>query len=131
VSHLQGGEGRRLARQSGKPLGRYFPEVVAMLSALAAERFVLFGAGVQRTPPKDQRQGHGDPPRPIALDRGGAFHNRELDIIVVIGAAGSRCFCNNRGNGFDLLENGLGLANGYIDREITVDSSVTQPCHFP
>jgi ATP-dependent DNA ligase len=32
-----------LRAKSGKPLGRYFPEVVAMLSALAAERFVLDG----------------------------------------------------------------------------------------
>jgi ATP-dependent DNA ligase len=32
-----------LRAKSGKPLGRYFPEVAAMLSALAAERFVLDG----------------------------------------------------------------------------------------
>jgi ATP-dependent DNA ligase len=32
-----------LRAKSGKPLGRYFPEVVAMLVALAAERFVLDG----------------------------------------------------------------------------------------
>src|SRR6478752_6670889 len=32
-----------LRAKSGKPLGRYFPEVVAMLGALAPERFVLDG----------------------------------------------------------------------------------------
>ncbi len=32
-----------LRAKSGKPLGRYFPEVVAMLGKLAAERFVLDG----------------------------------------------------------------------------------------
>lgn len=32
-----------LRAKSGKPLGRYFPEVVAMLSTLAADRFVLDG----------------------------------------------------------------------------------------
>src|SRR3984957_8254001 len=32
-----------LRAKSGKPLGRYFPEVVAMLSALVAKRFVLDG----------------------------------------------------------------------------------------
>jgi ATP-dependent DNA ligase len=32
-----------LRAKSGKPLGRYFPEVVAMLASLAAERFVLDG----------------------------------------------------------------------------------------
>jgi ATP-dependent DNA ligase len=32
-----------LRAKSGKPLGRYFPEVVAMLRALAARRFVLDG----------------------------------------------------------------------------------------
>jgi ATP-dependent DNA ligase len=32
-----------LRAKSGKPLGRYFPEVVAMLAALTSERFVLDG----------------------------------------------------------------------------------------
>jgi ATP-dependent DNA ligase len=32
-----------LRAKSGKPLGRYFPEVVAMLAGLGAERFVLDG----------------------------------------------------------------------------------------
>ncbi len=32
-----------LRAKSGKPLGRYFPEVVAMLQGLAADRFVLDG----------------------------------------------------------------------------------------
>jgi ATP-dependent DNA ligase len=32
-----------LRAKSGKPLGRYFPEVVAMLASLGAERFVLDG----------------------------------------------------------------------------------------
>ena len=32
-----------LRAKSGKPLGRYFPEVVAMLASLVAERFVLDG----------------------------------------------------------------------------------------
>ena len=32
-----------LRAKSGKPLGRYFPEVVTMLASLAAERFVLDG----------------------------------------------------------------------------------------
>jgi ATP-dependent DNA ligase len=32
-----------LRARSGKPLGRYFPEVVAMLSELPAKRFVLDG----------------------------------------------------------------------------------------
>ena len=32
-----------LRAKSGKPLGRYFPEVVAMLGGLAADRFVLDG----------------------------------------------------------------------------------------
>ena len=32
-----------LRAKSGKPLGRYFPEVVAMLTALGADRFVLDG----------------------------------------------------------------------------------------
>ena len=38
-------EGRdvRLTSKSGKPLGRYFPEMVAMLEALDAARFVLDG----------------------------------------------------------------------------------------
>ena len=32
-----------LRAKSGKPLGRYFPEVVAMLATLTSERFVLDG----------------------------------------------------------------------------------------
>jgi ATP-dependent DNA ligase len=37
------GEAVRLKAKSGKPLGRYFPEVVAALAALPARRFVLDG----------------------------------------------------------------------------------------
>lgn len=37
------GDAVRLLSKAGKPLGRYFPEVVAMLATLAAERFVLDG----------------------------------------------------------------------------------------
>jgi ATP-dependent DNA ligase len=40
---FKAGKAVDLRAKSGKPLGRYFPEVVAMLSALAAERFVLDG----------------------------------------------------------------------------------------
>ena len=43
MSRFQGGRAVDLRAKSGKPLGRYFPEVVAMLAALAAERFVLDG----------------------------------------------------------------------------------------
>ena len=37
------GDAVALLSKSGKPLGRFFPEVVARLRALAAERFVLDG----------------------------------------------------------------------------------------
>ena len=37
------GDQVELISKSGKPLGRYFPEVVAMLAALKAERFILDG----------------------------------------------------------------------------------------
>ena len=37
------GEKVDLQAKSGKPLGRYFPEVVAMLSALPSDRFVIDG----------------------------------------------------------------------------------------
>ena len=37
------GEAVELRAKSGKPLGRYFPEVVAMLAALPAKRFVIDG----------------------------------------------------------------------------------------
>ncbi|MFD1613030.1 ATP-dependent DNA ligase [Sphingomonas tabacisoli] len=37
------GERVELISKSGKPLGRYFPEVVAMLEALKAKRFILDG----------------------------------------------------------------------------------------
>ncbi|MBV8777969.1 MAG: ATP-dependent DNA ligase [Alphaproteobacteria bacterium] len=37
------GSDLELRAKSGKPLGRYFPEVVAMLASLAAPRFVLDG----------------------------------------------------------------------------------------
>ena len=40
---FKAGKAVDLRAKSGKPLGRYFPEVVAMLSRLAAERFVLDG----------------------------------------------------------------------------------------
>jgi ATP-dependent DNA ligase len=40
---FKSGKAVDLRARSGKPLGRYFPEVVAMLSSLAAERFVLDG----------------------------------------------------------------------------------------
>jgi ATP-dependent DNA ligase len=40
---FKAGKAVDLRAKSGKPLGRYFPEVVAMLSGLAAERFVLDG----------------------------------------------------------------------------------------
>jgi ATP-dependent DNA ligase len=40
---FKAGKAVDLRAKSGKPLGRYFPEVAAMLSALAAERFVLDG----------------------------------------------------------------------------------------
>ena len=37
------GDGVALVSKSGKPLGRYFPEVVAMLEGLSEQRFVLDG----------------------------------------------------------------------------------------
>ncbi len=40
---FKAGKAVDLRAKSGKPLGRYFPEVVAMLGALAAKRFVLDG----------------------------------------------------------------------------------------
>jgi ATP-dependent DNA ligase len=40
---FKAGEAVELRAKSGKPLGRYFPEVVAMLGGLAAERFVVDG----------------------------------------------------------------------------------------
>ena len=40
---FKAGKALDLRARSGKPLGRYFPEVVAMLSSLAAEKFVLDG----------------------------------------------------------------------------------------
>ena len=40
---FKAGKAVDLRARSGKPLGRYFPEVVAMLSALDAEQFVLDG----------------------------------------------------------------------------------------
>lgn len=40
---FKAGDDVDLRAKSGKPLGRYFPEVVAMLRALAAERFVIDG----------------------------------------------------------------------------------------
>jgi len=40
---FKAGKAVDLRAKSGKPLGRYFPEVVAMLGALAAEWFVLDG----------------------------------------------------------------------------------------
>ena len=40
---FKAGKAVDLRARSGKPLGRYFPEVLAMLSSLAAEKFVLDG----------------------------------------------------------------------------------------
>ena len=40
---FKAGKAVDLRARSGKPLGRYFPEVVAMLSALAAKQFVIDG----------------------------------------------------------------------------------------
>jgi ATP-dependent DNA ligase len=40
---FKAGKAADLRAKSGKPLGRYFPEMVAMLSAVGAERFVLDG----------------------------------------------------------------------------------------
>src|SRR5437588_13072502 len=40
---FRSGNDVELRAKSGKPLGRYFPEVVAMLRGLAVERFVLDG----------------------------------------------------------------------------------------
>src|SRR5260221_4173801 len=40
---FRSGDGVELKAKSGKPLGRYFPEVVRMLAALAPTRFVLDG----------------------------------------------------------------------------------------
>ena len=40
---FKAGEAVELRAKSGKPLGRYFPEVVAMLRALRPDRFVLDG----------------------------------------------------------------------------------------
>src|SRR5512139_2184311 len=40
---FKAGEAVDLRAKSGKPLGRYFPEVVTLLRNLAAERFVLDG----------------------------------------------------------------------------------------
>ena len=40
---FKAGKAVELRAKSGKPLGRYFPEVVTMLRALAAEQFVLDG----------------------------------------------------------------------------------------
>lgn len=40
---LRDGEGVELRGKSGKPLGRFFPDVVAALAALDAQRFVLDG----------------------------------------------------------------------------------------
>ncbi len=37
------GDAVALVSKSGKPLGRYFPEVVAMLAGLSEKRFVLDG----------------------------------------------------------------------------------------
>ena len=42
LAYRDGGEVRLLSK-AGKPLGRYFPEVVAMLGGLASDRFVLDG----------------------------------------------------------------------------------------
>ncbi|HEU4969889.1 ATP-dependent DNA ligase [Sphingomonas sp.] len=42
IAVRDGGEVQLLSK-SGKPLGRYFPEVVAMLAALNADRFILDG----------------------------------------------------------------------------------------
>jgi ATP-dependent DNA ligase len=44
------GDGVALWSRSGKPLGRYFPEVVAMLAALGCSRFLLDGELVVPTP---------------------------------------------------------------------------------
>jgi ATP-dependent DNA ligase len=40
---MRDGDDVRLVSKAGKPLGRYFPEVVEMLAGLAAPRFVLDG----------------------------------------------------------------------------------------
>src|ERR1700709_1625530 len=40
---FKAGDDVELRAKSGKPLGRYFPEIVAMLRALVAPRFVLDG----------------------------------------------------------------------------------------
>jgi ATP-dependent DNA ligase len=40
---VKDGSGVRLFAKSGKPLGRYFPEVVAQVAALKATRFILDG----------------------------------------------------------------------------------------
>ncbi len=40
---FKAGQDVELRAKSGKPLGRYFPEVVAMLRDLRADRFVLDG----------------------------------------------------------------------------------------
>src|SRR4029079_13914368 len=37
------GEAVRIQSKAGKPLGRYFPDVVEALGALSAQRFVLDG----------------------------------------------------------------------------------------
>src|ERR1700721_1158168 len=41
---FKAGDAVKLRAKSGKSLGRFFPEVVAMLREVAAERFVLDGA---------------------------------------------------------------------------------------
>ena len=51
-----------LMSKAGKPLGRYFPELVELLLALRARRFILDGEIVVRT---------GDPGYGRHLDRGG------------------------------------------------------------
>src|SRR4026208_292220 len=40
---FKGGRGVELRAKSGKPLGRYFPEVVAMLSDVTSARFIIDG----------------------------------------------------------------------------------------
>ena len=46
---FRAGEAVELRAKSGKPLGRYFPEVVSLLRGLAADRFVIDGELVIET----------------------------------------------------------------------------------
>jgi len=46
---FRAGEAVELRAKSGKPLGRYFPEVVSLLRGLAADRFVVDGELVIET----------------------------------------------------------------------------------